>query len=196
MPIFGAFMGFSLLFGTTAFPVGNMVLSRHVAPPVPVAPIIPSYTVALTAYNAVPEQTDDTPFETASGAYSNPEIVAARSVDMADKLPFGTIIEIDGSNISPTDTDCGYAVVARHIGYRIIEDSMNPRLTERIDILFGTEVSHTNKNGKVRNAANVLGICKGVTVRVVGRVDRNHIPKTQAELTAFVKGISNTLALR
>ena len=85
----------------------------------------PSYVVTLTAYNAVPGQTDDTPFETASGAYSNPEVVAARSRDLARELPFGTIIEFS----APTTAQgtCGYSVVAPSIGYRVIEDTMNAR---------------------------------------------------------------------
>ena len=32
-----------------------------------------------------------------------------------------------------------------------------------------------------------MGICKGVTVRVVGFVDINHLPKTQAALAALVE---------
>ena len=195
MPILGAFMGFSLLFGTASFPL------RNVAAPQPVAPVVPakpSYEVALTGYNAVPEQTDSTPFETASGAFSNPEVVAARTVDLADELPFGTIIEIDGSGVLLEDNNCGYSNVAQHIGYRVIEDSMNARLTGRVDVLFGTEVNYVNKtSGRVRNAANALGICKGVVVRVVGHVDFRHIPKTQAELVALVeKGTTETLAVK
>ena len=145
----------------------------------------PSNSVKLTAYNAVPGQTDDNPFETASGAYSNPEIIAARSQDLADTLPFGTIIELDGSNVSEEGT-CGFNNVAPLIGYRVVEDTMNARYTDRIDVLFGTDANYTMPDGKVVNAANVLGICKGVTYRVVGYVDINHLPKTQAALVALV----------
>ena len=171
-------MGFSLLLGIGAQPA--------VTPVAPAAPVAPSYVVTLTAYNAVPGQTDDDPFETASGAYSNPEIVAARSQDMAGDLPFGTIIELDGSTISPGNT-CGYGAVERHIGYRVIEDSMNARYTDRVDVLFGTGVHTTSASGATINAANVLGICNGVTIRVVGFVDQKHLPKTQAELVALVE---------
>ena len=175
-------MGFSLFLGPTSFSMGN------VTDPQPVAPAAPSYTVALTAYNAVPGQTDSTPFETASGAYSNPEVVAARTIDLADELPFGTIIEIDGSDVSSDDDNCGYSMVERHVGYRVIEDSMNARLKNRVDVLLGTDINYTNKTtGKVRNAADVMGICKGVTVRVVGYVDINHIPKTQVALAKLVE---------
>lgn len=192
MPILGALMGFSLLFGAASFSFGNVPAPKPVAP---AAPEKPTYTIALTAYNAVPDQTDATPFETASGAYSNPEVVAARTIDLARELPFGTIIEIDGSGTTSGD-NCGYSMVQSHIGYRVIEDSMNARLTNRVDVLFGTDVNYTNKvTGGVRNAADVLGICKGVTIRVVGYVDINHIPKTQAALAALVEK-GSALALK
>ena len=176
-------MGFSLLFGVTAFPAGNALAPQTAAP---AAPAIPSYAVTMTAYNAVPEQTDGNPFETASGAYSNPEIVAARSRDLADKFPFGTIIEVDGSTIT-SDNTCGFGAVEHHIGYRVIEDTMNQRYTNRVDVLLDTRANVTAKDGTVLNGASVLGICKGVTVRAVGFVDINHLPKTQSQLVALVE---------
>lgn len=44
----------------------------------------------ITAYNSVPEQTDDTPFITASGLFVYDGIVANNC------LPFGTKVEIEG----------------------------------------------------------------------------------------------------
>lgn len=160
---------------------------------VPVEPAAdaPSYAVTLTAYNAVPEQTDESPFETASGMFSNPEIVAARSANLAAELPFGTVIAFDGSNISSGET-CGFSVVAPRIGYRVIADSMNPRFDDRIDILFATDANYTNSAGSV-NAATVLGICQNITIRVVGRINMKHPPQTQAELAEIVNG--NIVAL-
>src|SRR3989344_6661527 len=183
MTILGALMGFLLLSG-----------GAIAAPARAAAPSFPTYEVMLTAYNAVAAQTDGNPLETASGAYSNPHIVAARSRDLAEELPFGTIIELDGSNISPDNT-CGYHVVARRIGYRVIADTMNKRYTDRIDVLFDTTANYTGTNGSVTNAADILGICKGVTVRVVGRVDIQRIPKTQAELARLVHADNGDLAL-
>jgi 3D (Asp-Asp-Asp) domain-containing protein len=171
--------------GAVALPMGAMVSK---------APSLPGYAVTLTAYNAVPEQTDSDPFVTASGAYSNPEVVAARSRDLADELPFGTIIEVDGTAASKET--CGYGIVAPIIGYRVIADTMNARYTDRIDILFSTKSNYVMKDDKVKNAGIVLGICNGITVRVVGHVDINHIPKTQAELATIVGGISKNLALK
>ncbi len=152
----------------------------------------PSYVVTLTAYNAVAAQTDDTPFETASGAYSNPEIIAARSRDLADALPFGTIIALEGP--ATAQGTCGYSVVAPVIGYRVIEDTMNPRYTSRIDVLLHTKAEYTTMDKGMKNAAQILGICNEVTIRVVGFVD-GALPKTQAALAALVEG-SPEIALK
>lgn len=155
----------------------------------------PGYAVTVTAYSAVPEQTDGNPFETASGAYSNPEIVAARSRNLADKLPFGTIIELDGSNVSSGGT-CGFGVVEEHIGYRVIADTMHSRFTDRVDVLLDAAPTYRRYDGKKVDAATVLGVCNNVTFRVVGHVDINRIPKTQAELAAIVERQNGRLALR
>lgn len=176
-------MGFFLFSGAT------MALPASASAPVATVASMPSYPVTLTAYNAVPEQTDANPFETASGVYSNPEIVAARSQDLAAELPFGTIVEIEGP--AEPGNSCGYDVVAPIIGYRVIADTMNARYTGRVDILFSTESNYEMANRGVKNAGIVFGICDGATVRVVGHVDLrrpDRIPKTQAELAALVTG--------
>ncbi len=187
MTLLGALMGFFLLSGAAfALPV------QASAPAV----VRPTYTVTLTGYNAVPEQTDDTPFETASGAYTNTEIIAARSRDLADELPFGTIIAIEGP--ATKQENCGYHVVAPVIGYRIIEDTMNARYTDRIDVLFDTNAKYVTADGRRENAGMIVGICKGITIRVVGRLDKStmKMPKTQKELAALVIGTSNKLVLK
>ena len=178
-----ALMGFLLLSGAIS------ALPAHAS-----APTLPSYAVTLTAYNAVPEQTDDDPLITASGAFSNPEIVAARSRDLADELPFGTIIEISGPSASKNNS-CGYGIVEPIIGYRVIADAMNARYTNRIDILFHTESNYKMADGKMKNAGNVLGICSDAFIRVVGYVGINHMPNTQAELARLVSG-DNALAIK
>lgn len=181
-------MGFFVLSG------GPLALPAQASVP---TTLQPAYTVTLTGYNAVPGQTDDNPFETASGAYSNPEIIAARSRDLASELPFGTIIAIEGS--SATQDNCGYSIVSPVIGYRIIEDTMNARYEKYVDVLFATDEKYVRPNGRQENVASVLGVCKGVTIRVVGHLDPTHtdlLPKTQKELAAIVNGRSNRLVLR
>jgi len=156
----------------------------------PAAPaVVPTYQVTLTGYNAVPEQTDDTPFETASGAYTNPEIIAARSRDLAAELPFGTIIAIEAAGAD--GKNCGYSKVAPLIGYRVIEDTMNARYEKYIDVLFDYE--------RGRNPARLLGVCEGITIRVVGHVkalNAGKLPKSQKELAALIEGRPSQLAVK
>lgn len=134
---------------------------------------LPSYSVTITAYNAVPSQTDSSPFTTASGAYSNPDIVAARSQDLADELPFGTVVAIVPSATS--SPECGYSVVGDDVGLRVIADTMNARMHNKVDILLAHQ-----------SAARTLGVCKGMQVVVVGHIDVSHMPKTQADLKALL----------
>ena len=149
----------------------------------PAAPVPPTYSVTLTGYNAVPAQTDGSPFMTASGAFSDPQVVAARSRDLAKELPFGTIIAIEGP--ATAGHGCGYNVVGKTIGYRIIADTMNAKFTDRIDALFPTAAS------RARNRAVVLGVCRQVTIRVVGHINLSHpatMPKTQRALVTLITG--------
>lgn len=152
--------------------------------------------VKLTSYNAVPDQTDSTPFETASGAYSNPAVIAARSNDLTKKLPFGTIIAI---GLPARQRTCGYSRVKQLIGYRVIADAMNPHKHNQIDVLLNRhDTVRPGKNRKSENPSVVLGVCTNVTVRVVGHISIRNIPKTQSELAQFVSGATTQqdIALR
>jgi 3D (Asp-Asp-Asp) domain-containing protein len=142
----------------------------------------PTYSVVMTGYNAVPAQTDSDPTTTASGAYSNPEIVAARSRDLADALPFGTVIAIEPADA--TSTNCGAHLVGEQIGFRVVADSMNERMRNKIDVLFGTNDTVT-VGGKDTNAAIALGVCK-VEIKVIGKIDIKDMPRNQAELQKIV----------
>jgi len=176
-------MGFFLFSGA-----GSSTILSNVAPfaasadPAP-APQI--YSVKMTGYNAVPSQTDDVPDMTASGVYADADVVAARSVDLADELPFGTVIEIDGPPATSTDPSCGFELVQPMIGYRVIADSMHSRKRDQIDILFHTD-SSVSVGGTRRNAATALGICKGVTITVVGHIDIKDMPRSQMQLAQMI----------
>lgn len=148
-------------------------------------------TVKMTAYNAVPEQTDSNPDVTASGARSNPEVIAARSGDLAADLPFGTVIRVTG----PTkDTEgCRFNEIAPLIGYRVIGDAMASRKREQVDILLD-ETDTVMVHGAEMNPAAALGLCHGVSVEVVGHINMKHIPTTQAALKKLVEG--DKLAMR
>jgi len=160
-------MGFFILSGTAS---GWAAASQ--------TPPAPAYVVTMTGYNAVPEQTKPDPSTTASGAYSNPDIVVARSVDLADELPFGTVIAVDNAS---TTADCGYSSVQDHIGLRVVADAMNARMRNKIDVLFAND-DVVLQAGKERNAASAIGFCRGTRIHVVGHIDVAHMPKNQAEL--------------
>lgn len=139
-------------------------------------------TVSLTAYNAVPGQTDDNPFVTASGMYSHTDVVAARSRDLATELPFGTVIRLERS---ARDTySCRFAQVEPQIGYRIIADVMHQRWTKKIDVLLDQH-DVVPVEGRMVNPAVALGHCNEVTITVVGKVDMKNPPTTQKELAAL-----------
>ncbi|MES2668090.1 MAG: hypothetical protein V4644_00130 [Patescibacteria group bacterium] len=136
----------------------------------------------MTAYNAVPGQTDANPFVTASGMASNHEVVAARSRDMAAELPFGTVIRVERTT---TDTpSCRFSEVEHQVGYRIIADTMHQRWTSKIDVLLDHHDT-VYVDGREVNPALALGRCGEVTITVVGTVDMHDAPTTQAELAAM-----------
>lgn len=171
--------------------VDNTTLALADAPSLARASGEEIHVVKLTSYNAVPEQTDGNPFETASGAFSNPEVVAARSVDLAASLPFGTVIALERT---AADTgNCRYSLVEDQIGYRVIADSMHSRKRNQIDILLDATQT-VPVHGKEVNPSLALGICSDVTIRVIGKLDIKDIPETQEELRKIVEG--DALAMR
>ena len=74
-------------------------------------------TVDVTAYSSTPDQTDDTPFITASGAHVADGIVAANFLPLHTKVKIPSLF---GEKIF------------------VVEDRMNRRYTERMDIWMET----------------------------------------------------------
>ncbi|MDO8655205.1 MAG: hypothetical protein Q7R48_02135, partial [bacterium] len=96
-----------------AFIDGTSLLSRNI--PVQKEPSFTSMLVTTTAYSSTPDQTDDTPFTTASGTQVREGVVAANF------LPIGTIIRMPDL-----------------YGDRVftVEDRMHPRKGYQVDIWF------------------------------------------------------------
>lgn len=92
---------------------GTSLLSREV--PVQKEPVVSRITVTTTAYSSTSDQTDDTPFITASGTQVREGVVAANF------LPIGTAIRIP-----------------ELYGNRVftVEDRMHPRKGYQVDIWF------------------------------------------------------------
>jgi 3D (Asp-Asp-Asp) domain-containing protein len=153
------------------------------APKFTIAPAPVSLTTKLTAYNAVPSQTDSNPFVTASGAFSNPEVVAARSGDLRYQLPYGTVIAIERAGYDTPS--CNFGKVESQIGYRVIADAMNPRISNTVDVLLDQK-NTVPYNGVEINPGRALGVCGQVTIHVVGKINIKDIPATQAELAEMV----------
>ncbi|HVX90493.1 MAG TPA: hypothetical protein VHC20_02535 [Candidatus Paceibacterota bacterium] len=171
----------------SALVAGFFIMSGAHAASAPAAPVplaLPSYSVTLTSYNAVVGQTDGDPMTTASGLRSNPDVIAARSVDLAHDLPFGTVVAINRAP-GADSADCGYDAVEPLIGYRVIGDSMNSRFTKRVDVLLDQDDTIMS-GGVPKNPSRVLGICDNVTVQVVGFMKLSDVPSTQAALAKMV----------
>lgn len=79
--------------------------------------------LTITSYRSVPNQTDDTPFYTSIGEHVHPHGVAV-SQDLLKKnggpLDYGDTLYIEG------------------FGFKVINDCMNKRYTNRIDIWVKT----------------------------------------------------------
>jgi 3D (Asp-Asp-Asp) domain-containing protein len=156
------------------------------------ADVAPTYQVRLTAYNAVPAQTDGDPSVTASGLPSNSEVVAARSQDLGDELPFGTVIKV--TRTADDTPGCNFHKVEPLIGYRVIADTMNARWTKRVDIELDARDT-VKVDGVHINPAEALGLCGGVKVTVVGRIPLGQIPDTQEKLASLFADAPSSPAL-
>ncbi len=95
--------------------------------------------VTATIYHAVPEQTDDTPFVTASNSRINPDnpqghrwIAVSRDLESLG-FTFGVEVCVEGTGIFD--------------GVWTVQDRMNKRWTKRIDFLVNKDV----RGGKWNN---------------------------------------------
>ena len=101
----------------------------------------PYETVTLTTYSPTIQECDSTPHITASGFKINPKNpkkhrIIAISRDLKKKLPFGTVVKITGAG--------------KFNGDYVVEDIMNKRYKNRIDLLIGDDDKHTTiKNVKI-----------------------------------------------
>lgn len=102
--------------------------------------VISTHEVRATGYSSTPDQTDDTPFITASGTYVRDGIIAANFQINGKRVPFGTLVripEIYGEKVF------------------VVEDRMNARYRNNIDIWFPE-----------RNIARLFG-SKNVLIEIV-----------------------------
>lgn len=87
----------------------------------PIFKVVSTYEVGASGYSSTPGQTDDSPFITASGKYVRDGIIAANFHVNGKRVAFGTKVRIPkiyGDKIF------------------VVEDRMNSRYTNNIDIWF------------------------------------------------------------
>ena len=92
------------------------------SPPTPVR-VAQTMNVIVTAYSSTPDQTDDTPFITASGNWVRDGIVATNLLPMGTKIK---IPEVYGDRIF------------------VVDDRMHPRKKMNVDIWFSSYVEAKN----------------------------------------------------
>jgi len=83
--------------------------------------VVKTHTVQASGYSSTPDQTDSTPFTTASGKRVRDGIIAANIYINGRRIPFGTLVRIPGIY--------GDKVF-------VVEDRMNIRYQNNIDIWF------------------------------------------------------------
>ncbi len=115
--------------GGTAIISQDSLLAQNKVNPLP-----QNIKIIITAYSSSPDETDDTPFITASGTFVRKGVVAANF------LPIGTKIKLPdvfGDQIF------------------IVEDRMHPRFSDRVDIWFDNK-STAKRFGKQLSRVEVL----------------------------------------
>jgi len=83
--------------------------------------IIRTHVVQASGYSSTPDQTDSTPFTTASGEHVRDGIIAANIYVNGRRIPFGTLVRIP-------------AIYGDKVF--VVEDRMNVRYQNNIDIWF------------------------------------------------------------
>ncbi len=98
--------------------------------------VVKTIKLVVTGYSSTPDQTDDTPFITASGAHVADGIIAANFSVNGRRVPFGTLVRIPGLY--------GNKVF-------VVQDRMNSKYSHNIDIWFSSRNQARNLGAKVTN---------------------------------------------
>ncbi len=106
---------------------------------------VKKFVVTMTTYTIDPNQTDDSPLETASGFEldeNNPKKhkVIAVSRDLKKKLKFGEKVKVSNAG--------------KYNGTYYVRDLMNPRWKNKIDILINPDDNHTKLKGVILSKIN------------------------------------------
>lgn len=83
----------------------------------------------MTAYNSLEDQTDSTPFITATNTRTRPGVVAVSRDLLSGLIPYGSKLLV--IEVPHNPTSCG----GWHVDYPLsVEDTMHPRKTQQVDL--------------------------------------------------------------
>ena len=122
-----------------AKPVKPVVVRKPVAKPAAPRRIVqrvgPSYMLKSTAYNSLANQTDRTPFITATGARTRFGVIAL-SRDMLRSVPYGSLVRIE--DLGSWSSGRGRGLYNRMLSKVLfqVEDTMHPRKVRTVDVWF------------------------------------------------------------
>jgi 3D (Asp-Asp-Asp) domain-containing protein len=93
----------------------------------------PSLSVRSTAYNSIPNQTDSSPFHTATGARTRYGIIAL-SRDLLRRFPYGSKVTLEDVGSWRSGRGYGkYNVMLKNTVF-VVEDTMHPRKRGTVDV--------------------------------------------------------------
>src|SRR5690606_19380642 len=97
----------------------------------------PTYTLRATGYNSLVNQTDSTPFITATGARTRFGVVAVSRDLLGDEFPYGSLVRLRDLGSYYTGRGAGaFQSLLDSQGLFIVEDTMHARKTQQMDVWF------------------------------------------------------------
>ena len=97
----------------------------------------PTATLRATGYNSMVNQTDSTPFITATGAKTRFGIVAVSRDLLGTHLPYGSLVRLRDMGSYYTGRGSGaFQSLLDQQGLFIVEDTMHARKTQQLDVWF------------------------------------------------------------
>lgn len=97
----------------------------------------PRFNLRATGYNSLVNQTDSTPFITATGARTKFGIVAVSRDLLGDEFPYGSLVRIRDLGSYYTGLGVGkFQSLLDEQGLFIVEDTMHARKTQQVDVWF------------------------------------------------------------
>lgn len=97
----------------------------------------PTFELRATGYNSLVDQTDSTPFITATGARTRFGIVAVSRDLLGTDLPYGSLVRLKDLGGYYTGRGAGaFQALLDSQGIFIVEDTMHARKTQQVDVWF------------------------------------------------------------